>query len=89
MMPPARQNFDNAKAAAHMAQARVELNRKALDLTLKGPRQEDIDQAEAQLRADEAQLALLRQQFDDAQLVAPIDAVVRSRLMEPGRWLLR
>jgi len=79
-----RQNFDNAKAAAHMAQARVELNRKALDLTLKGPRKEDIDQAEAQLRADEAQLALLRQQFDDAQLVAPVDAVVRSRLMEPG-----
>ncbi len=79
-----RQNFDNAKAAARMAQARVELNRKALDLTLKGPRKEDIDQAEAQLRADEARLALLRQQFDDAQLVAPVDAVVRSRLMEPG-----
>jgi HlyD family secretion protein len=79
-----RQNFDNAKAAAHMAQARVELNRKALDLTLKGPRKEDIDQAEAQLRADEAQLALLRQQFDDALLLAPVNAVVRSRLMEPG-----
>jgi membrane fusion protein PltH len=79
-----RQSFDNAKAVTHMAQARVELNRKALDLTLKGPRKEDIDQTEAQLRADEAQWALLRQQFDDAQLVAPIDAVVRSRLMEPG-----
>jgi len=49
-----------------------------------GPRQEDIDQAEAQLRGNEAQLAFLRQQLADAELHAPLDAVVRSRLMEPG-----
>jgi len=41
-------------------------------------------QAEAELRADEAQLAFLRQELADIQLVAPIDAVVRTRLMEPG-----
>jgi HlyD family secretion protein len=29
-------------------------------------------------------LAFLRQQLADAQLVAPVDAVVRARLMEPG-----
>ncbi|HTW88890.1 MAG TPA: HlyD family efflux transporter periplasmic adaptor subunit [Candidatus Binataceae bacterium] len=79
-----RQNFDDAKTAAEMADARVELNRKALDLAVKGPRQEDIDQAEAQLRADQAQVALLEQQLADANLVAPRNAIVRSRLMEPG-----
>ena len=27
---------------------------------------------------------MLRQQLADAQLVAPVDAIVRTRLMEPG-----
>ena len=39
---------------------------------------------EARLRANEAQAALLRQQIADAQLIAPVDAVVRTRVMEPG-----
>src|SRR6059058_2925643 len=49
-----------------------------------GPRQEEVAEAEARLQAAEAQLALLRQALADAQLVAPMDAVVRTRLMEPG-----
>ena len=32
----------------------------------------------------QAQLALLRQQLTDAELQAPLDAVVRSRIVEPG-----
>jgi HlyD family secretion protein len=79
-----KQAFDTTKAASEEANAKVALNRKAYELEVKGPRKEDIDQAEAQLQADKAQLALLRQQLADAQLVAPLDAVVRSRLMEPG-----
>jgi HlyD family secretion protein len=43
-----------------------------------------LDAAAARQQANEAQLALLHQQLDDAQLVAPIDATVRSRVMEPG-----
>jgi membrane fusion protein PltH len=77
-------DFDNAKAALDMAEARVKLNQSALDLTLAGPRKEDIAQAEAQLHGNEAQLAYLRQQLADAQLTAPVDGVVRSRLMERG-----
>ena len=79
-----QQDFDNAKAALSMAEARVALNQKALDLVVAGPRKEDIAQAEAQEQGCEAQLAYLRQQRADAQLVAPTDGVVRSRLMEPG-----
>jgi HlyD family secretion protein len=60
------------------------VNHKALALQLAGPRVEDIAQAEAQLRADQAQLALLRQQLKDADLLAPLNAVVRSRIIEPG-----
>jgi HlyD family secretion protein len=79
-----QQDLENAKAALDVADAKLALNEKALDLAIIGPRKEDIGQAEAELRADEAQAALLRQELADAQLVAPVDAVVRTRLMEPG-----
>ena len=79
-----QQDVDTAMANAGVADAQVEVNQNALDLAVLGPRREDIDQGEAQLRANEAQLAFLRQQLADAELRAPIDAVVRSRLMEPG-----
>jgi len=79
-----QQDLDNARAALDVAEAKMVATQKALDLEVAGPRQEEIAQAEAQMRADEAQLALLRQQWADATLVAPLDAVVRSRLMEPG-----
>jgi HlyD family secretion protein len=79
-----QQDVDDAKAALDVAQAQLAVNEKALDLAVIGPRKEDIAQNEAQLRANEAQLALLRQQLADAQLTAPLDAVVRTRILEPG-----
>ena len=79
-----KQELDAAAAAARMGDARVENTRKALDLAIAGPRQEDIEQAAAQVQASEAELALLHRQLKDAELIAPTDGVVRSRLMEPG-----
>ncbi len=79
-----RQEMDSAKAALDTAEARLAVNRKALTLEQVGPRKEDIAQAEAQLRADQAQLAMIQQQFKDTELTAPLDAVVRSRIAEPG-----
>ena len=78
------QDIDSAKAAVDVAEAKLAVNRKALDLMVVGPRREDIAQAEAQLRSDEAQLALLRRQLADTNLTAPLNAVVRSRIVEPG-----
>lgn len=78
------QDLETAIAAARMSEAQAESSRKALELTLAGPRQEDIDQAKAQLDAAEADLALLKRQLADADLVAPTDGVIRNRLMEPG-----
>jgi HlyD family secretion protein len=79
-----QQDLDSAKAGFDMAEAKIALMQKTLDLAVAGPRREDIAQAEAQLRGDEADLAYLRRQLADAELVAPRDAIVRSRLMEPG-----
>jgi HlyD family secretion protein len=73
-----------ANVALAVAEARLTVNQKALALAIAGPRKEEVAEAEARLRADEAQLALLRQELADAQLVAPLDAVVRTRIMEPG-----
>ena len=105
-----QQDVDNAKAALDVAEAKLvvtqkaldlavagprqeevaeneaklAVTQKALDLAVAGPRQEEVAEAEARLRAAEAQLALLRQQLADTELVAPVDAVVRTRLLEPG-----
>ena len=79
-----RQDLDDAKAAADAAAAHADADRQALRLQVIGPRKEDIAQAQAQLASAQAQAALLRKQLADAQLIAPLDAVVRSRLAEPG-----
>lgn len=79
-----RQDLDIAEAAALVADAKVKVAQSALDLVIAGPRAEDIAQAEAQLRVGEAQLALAHRHLADAELIAPFDAIVRSRLMEPG-----
>lgn len=79
-----QQDLDNARSALDVAQAKRVLNQKALELSLAGPRREDVAQAQAQLRADDARLHLLQKQLKDSELTSPADAVVRSRLMEPG-----
>ena len=79
-----QQDVDSAKAAVDVAEAKLAVNMRALELAIIGPRKEDIAEAEAQLRANEAQLALLRQHLIDAQLLAPMDAIVRTRILEPG-----
>jgi HlyD family secretion protein len=79
-----KQDVDDSKAALAVAEAKLAVNQKALALALAGPRKEEVAEAEARLRANEAQLALLRQELADAELVAPTDSVVRTRIMEPG-----
>jgi HlyD family secretion protein len=79
-----RQDLDAARAAADMAAARLVVAERTRDLAVAGPRAEDVAQGEAQLRAAEARLEFLRRQLADAELAAPDDATVRSRLLEPG-----
>jgi HlyD family secretion protein len=79
-----QQDLDNAKSAADSADAKLNALKKALEVWILGPRKEEVAENEARLKADEAQLAYLRQQLADTQLFAPADAIVRTRLMEPG-----
>jgi len=82
-----QQDVQSAKAAIDTARARLAVAQKSLDLSEIGPRTEDIAQGEAQLRANEAQFELLHRQLADSELFAPCDAVVRSRLLEPGEMV--
>lgn len=79
-----QEDLDNAKWSLEVADAKLTVNQKSLDLSLAGPRKEEIAQAEAMLKSYEAELAYLRQQLADAELVAPANAIVRTRLLEPG-----
>jgi len=79
-----QQDLDTGRSREQVALAQLESRKKGLQLALIGPRQEDISQAEAQLEVSQAELALLKHQLSLAELKAPIDAVVRSRLLEPG-----
>ncbi|MCB1969149.1 MAG: HlyD family efflux transporter periplasmic adaptor subunit [Geminicoccaceae bacterium] len=77
-------DMDRAEAEAGAANALVDQYDAALNLLLAGTREEELAATESRLRAAEAQLELLRFQISQGVLRAPSDAVVRSRLREPG-----
>ncbi|UVH59537.1 HlyD family efflux transporter periplasmic adaptor subunit [Variovorax paradoxus] len=79
-----QQDLDSAQARRKVALAQLDNARKAQQLVVSGPRKEDIGQAQAQLESARAELALMNHQLTEAELKAPIDAVVRARLLEPG-----
>ncbi len=78
------QELDNSGAAADQADAKLAQVQSALALQLAGFRREDIEQAAAQAKAAQAQTDLLKQQLHDANLLAPMAATVRTRVLEPG-----
>jgi HlyD family secretion protein len=49
--------------------------------------QEDLDSAKAALDMAQARLTVADRKLADAELVSPCDAVVRSRLLEPGEMV--
>lgn len=78
------QDLDSARSNAQVTRAQANEQQQALRLTELGPREEEVAGAEAQLKASQAQLAVYTHQINEGELVAPADAIVRSRLLEPG-----
>ncbi len=79
-----RQELDLAAGNDKAAKARVSELSKALELLAQGDRIEDREAQKAQLRALEADLALIRHKISLGLLKSPVDGVVRARLLEPG-----
>lgn len=80
----ASQQADDARAAAEAAWARYQAAQDTLRLAELGPRKEDIAAAVATQQADEAALAAVEKQMNDALLYAPADGVIQDRILEPG-----
>jgi len=79
-----KKDLDYAKADADVAKAKAEELESALRLLIQGARKEEVAAQEAKLSAFRANLALVEYKIAQGMLRAPRDAVVRSRLAEPG-----
>ncbi|NIY48724.1 HlyD family efflux transporter periplasmic adaptor subunit [Cedecea colo] len=79
-----KQELDMARSNLRIAQASVKEHQASLTLMEKGVRSEQREASVAQVRATEAQLALMQYHLAQAELRSPVDAVVRARLQEPG-----
>jgi HlyD family secretion protein len=79
-----RQSLDDAEAAFESAEAEVDVERQALALAIKGPREEDIAAARAQVNASEAALRLAERELADTKLCTPTAGVIQDRILEPG-----
>lgn len=76
--------IEAGEARFAIAEANLRRAQQVQELSIDGPASEDLARADAMLEAANAELAVLEQQLDDAELRAPIAAIVRSRLLEPG-----
>jgi len=79
-----KQVLDDARAAADRERASLKVSKEALKLAIKGPRVEDIQAARAKLKSDQAQLDLAREVLKDTSLYAPVDGIIRDRILEIG-----
>jgi HlyD family secretion protein len=80
----ARQQADDALAAADAAQARYHALQQTFRLVKLGPRKEDIAAARAMLKANQAALELARKELAEASLYAPDNGIIQQRILEPG-----
>ncbi|MCA9286065.1 MAG: efflux RND transporter periplasmic adaptor subunit [Phycisphaerales bacterium] len=78
------QEVDDAQAVLDVERANLGVRQQALELAVKGPRTEDIEEARRLREAAEAEVALLEVQLAESELHAPFAGVVQSRLLEPG-----
>jgi HlyD family secretion protein len=80
----ARQQADDALAAANAAKAKLHSLQEVLKLVQIGPRKEDIAEAKSVLSASRAALEVARKALADASLFAPDNGVIQGRVLEPG-----
>ena len=76
--------FDNSSAAERQADAQLNSAREALRLQEIGFRKEDVALAKSQLDERNATVATAERQLADADLIAPSDGMVLSRVREVG-----
>jgi HlyD family secretion protein len=83
-----RQDYEDARLAQDAGRARLAQTRAALAEAVAGPRTEQIDASRAALREAEATVAQSVEMLSRTHLVAPVDGVVMTRVIEPGTVVL-
>jgi HlyD family secretion protein len=79
-----REDFDLRQGLFEEADAKVKYAQEALRLAEIGPRQEDIDAARAQLKAEEASVIQSERRLADSDLIAPGAGIILTRAREKG-----
>lgn len=79
-----QQELDDAESKYKAAVGNYNAARQSWILAVKGPRIEDIENARAMLKADEAALALAERELADTKLYAHTDGVIEDRILQPG-----
>ncbi len=79
-----QQILDDAESRYKEAVGNFGAAQQAWILAVKGPRVEDIENARAALKADEAALAFAERELADTRLYAHSDGVIEERILEPG-----
>ncbi|MGA3084631.1 MAG: efflux RND transporter periplasmic adaptor subunit [Thermodesulfobacteriota bacterium] len=79
--------FDQAKTGFEASEARIREAKEFSILVRKGPRQEKIDQARANLDQAKQALGLAQTRFQYATLLSPITGMVLSENVEPGEYV--
>jgi HlyD family secretion protein len=79
-----QQLLDDAESKYKEAVGNYNAARQAWILAVKGPRIEDIENARAALKADEAALDFAERELTDTKLYAHSDGIIEDRILEPG-----
>lgn len=79
-----REELEDAEATANTTAAQQKSAQAALDLAVAGPRKEDILEAKAALKGQEAVLSLAQRDLKNASLHAPSDGIIRNRILQVG-----
>ncbi len=79
-----QQQYDDTLADRDAAEAQDQLSRADLALQLAGFRDEDIQEARANLAAAKARLAQAEINLQDTEIHSPSDGIILTRVREPG-----
>ncbi|MEW5807077.1 MAG: efflux RND transporter periplasmic adaptor subunit [Acidobacteriota bacterium] len=79
--------FEAARAAHDMAEARLKQAEERLALLREGPRIERIEVARATLKQAEATLGIAQRQMENTTILSPIDGIILSKNAEAGEFV--
>ncbi len=82
-----QQAFDTALTTRDRAQAQVNQDLEALDLSQAGAQQEDIDRARAEVESAQGSLQVIQSNINDMVLRAPFTGTIGRKFADPGAFV--